>query len=176
MPSRHYLRQCCSKFPSLYGVIRSQRVKFSAHHYYVIHYDGGTWHKKCARFCYVLCSGNFSDGFGRCIYQYSSGLLHYYCDNREIDLAPLTTHNKTQQTANRWGVYFRWTISKWNQWVLIPLSTMKIDDMMTSSKWKHFPCNWNFVRGIHRSPVNTPHKGQWRGALIISLICAWING
>ena len=32
------------------------------------------------------------------------------------------------------------------------------------------------VRGIHRSPVNSPHKGQWRGALMFSLICAWING
>ena len=29
--------------------------------------------------------------------------------------------------------------------------------------------------GIHRSPVNSPNKGQWRGALMISLICAWIN-
>ena len=43
-------------------------------------------------------------------------------------------------------------------------------------KWKHFPRYWSFVRGIHRSPVNAPHKGQWRGALIFSLICAWING
>ena len=33
-------------------------------------------------------------------------------------------------------------------------------------KWKHFPRFWPFVRGIHRSPVNTPHKGQWRGALM----------
>ena len=32
------------------------------------------------------------------------------------------------------------------------------------------------VRGIHRSPVNFPHKGQWRWALMFSLICAWING
>ena len=47
------------------------------------------------------------------------------------------------------------------------------DDVM---KWKHFPRYWPFVRGIHRSPVNSPHKGQWRGALIFSLICAWING
>ena len=31
------------------------------------------------------------------------------------------------------------------------------------------------VRGIQRSPVNSPHKGQWRGALIFSLICAWTN-
>ena len=43
-------------------------------------------------------------------------------------------------------------------------------------KWKHFPRYWPFVRGIHRSPVNSPHKGQWRGASMFSLICAWIKG
>ena len=43
-------------------------------------------------------------------------------------------------------------------------------------KWKHFPRYWPFVRGIHRFPVNSPHKGQWRGALSFSLICARING
>ena len=42
-------------------------------------------------------------------------------------------------------------------------------------KWKHFPRYWPFVRGIHRSPVNSPHKGQWRGALMFSLICIRIN-
>ena len=43
-------------------------------------------------------------------------------------------------------------------------------------KWKHFPRYWPFVGGIHRSPVNSPHKGQRRGALTFSLICSWING
>ena len=43
-------------------------------------------------------------------------------------------------------------------------------------KWKHFPRCWPFVRGIPRSPVNFPHKGQWRGALMFSLISVWING
>ena len=43
-------------------------------------------------------------------------------------------------------------------------------------KWKHLPRYWPFVRGIHRSPVNSPHKGQWCGALMFSLICARING
>ena len=43
-------------------------------------------------------------------------------------------------------------------------------------KWKHFPRYWPFVRGIHRSTVNSPHKGQWRGALMFSLICASIHG
>ena len=27
-------------------------------------------------------------------------------------------------------------------------------------KWKHFLRYWPFVRGIHRSLVNSPHKGQ----------------
>ena len=27
-------------------------------------------------------------------------------------------------------------------------------------KWKHFPRYWPFVRGIHRSPVNSPHKAS----------------
>ena len=32
------------------------------------------------------------------------------------------------------------------------------------------------VRGIHWSPVNFPHKGQWHRALRFSLICAWTKG
>ena len=51
--------------------------------------------------------------------------------------------------------------------------TNMYDDVI---KWKHFPRFWPFVWGIHRSPVNSPHKGQWRGALIFSLISFWING
>ena len=43
-------------------------------------------------------------------------------------------------------------------------------------KWRHFSYYWPFVRGIHRSPVNSPHNGQWRGALMFSFICVWING
>ena len=43
-------------------------------------------------------------------------------------------------------------------------------------KWKYFPRYWPFVRGIHRSPVNSPHKGQWRGPLMFCFfICVWMN-
>ena len=59
-------------------------------------------------------------------------------------------------------------------------TTARLDEKHLSHddviKWKHFPRYWPFARGIHRSPVNSPHKGQWRGALIFSLICVWING
>ena len=46
-------------------------------------------------------------------------------------------------------------------------------------KWKRFPRYWPFVRGIHRSPMNSPHKGQWCGASMFSFICprtnVWVN-
>ena len=44
--------------------------------------------------------------------------------------------------------------------------------------WRHqmetFSALLAFLRGIHRWIPFT--KGQWRGALMFSLICAWING
>ena len=43
-------------------------------------------------------------------------------------------------------------------------------------KWKHFPRYMPFLWGIHRWPVISPPKGQWRGALMFSLICARTNG
>ena len=59
-------------------------------------------------------------------------------------------------------------------WLTQPLDTESRpqDDVI---KWKHFPRYWPFVRGIHRSPVNSPYKGQWRGALILRFMCVWIN-
>ena len=59
-----------------------------------------------------------------------------------------------------------------NSWVWKPWRSCDHDDVIT---WKHFLCYWPFVRGIHRSPVDSPHKGQWHGALIFSLIWAWTN-
>ena len=42
-------------------------------------------------------------------------------------------------------------------------------------KWKHFLIYWSFVKRIHRSPVDSPDKGEWHRTLF-SLIWAWING
>ena len=58
------------------------------------------------------------------------------------------------------------------QWWLIS-GPIYYDDVI---KWKHFPCYWRFVQGIHRSPVNSTHKGQWRESLMFSLNCVWTNG
>ena len=48
--------------------------------------------------------------------------------------------------------------------------------MMTSSNWNISTSLAIYVRGIHRSPVNSPHKSQWRRDLMVSLVCSWING
>ena len=53
----------------------------------------------------------------------------------------------------------------WTAYYPPPLVQKQIfhDDVI---KWQHFPRYWPFVRGIHRWPVNSPHKGQWRRALM----------
>ena len=67
---------------------------------------------------------------------------------------------------------------KWREFMVLTRNTpgnlsYQHDDVI---KWKHFPRKWPFVWGIHRSPVNSPHKGQWRGDLMFPLICVLING
>ena len=45
--------------------------------------------------------------------------------------------------------------------------------------WRHqmetFSALLAICAGNSPGPVNSPHKGQWRGALMFSLICVWIN-
>ena len=66
-----------------------------------------------------------------------------------------------------WFLYIDYVFSD------LVVSTIYVyDDVI---KWKYFPRYWPFVWRIHRFPVNSPHKGQWRGALMFSLICVWIN-
>ena len=63
--------------------------------------------------------------------------------------------------------------------VTLHRSTLKVaqelEDHDDVIKWKYFPRYWPFVRGIHRWPVNSLHKGQWCGALMFSLIWVLTN-
>ena len=65
------------------------------------------------------------------------------------------------------------------KWTLIT-GTAAFKVTMSPLWWRHqmetFARYWPFVKGIHRSPANSPHKGQWREALMFSLICARTNG
>ena len=49
---------------------------------------------------------------------------------------------------------------------------------LTRAHWRHQIETFSKLLDIcaGNSPVNSPHKGQWRRALMFSLICAWING
>ena len=70
------------------------------------------------------------------------------------------------------GFQCQWTIKTVTGSSILMAFLPSNDDII---KWKHFPCYWPFVQGIHQWPVNSPYKGQWRGALMFSLICAWTN-
>ena len=47
-----------------------------------------------------------------------------------------------------------------------PYSSLRCCSSHDVIKWKHFPRYWPFVWWIHRSPVNSPLKGQWRRAFL----------
>ena len=55
------------------------------------------------------------------------------------------------------------------------LSWNMLTGIVSISWWRHqmetFSALLAFV-----PPVNSPHKGHWRGTLMFSLICVWING
>ena len=105
---------------------------------------------------------------------YSGRRILVFSTNKVINLilnVILLLRNTLRHFNNgAYGLRFFW----WCERVLRALScaSKAHEDVI---KWKHSPRYWTFVRGIHRSPVNSSHKGQWRGALMFSLICAWIN-
>ena len=46
---------------------------------------------------------------------------------------------------------------------------------MTSSNENIFRVTGHLCGEFTGPLVNSPHKGQWRGALMFSLICVWMN-
>ena len=56
------------------------------------------------------------------------------------------------------------TSCRLNAWQQISVKCTEFKSMVTSSNGCIFPRYWPFVRGIHPSSVNSPYKGQWRGA------------
>ena len=74
------------------------------------------------------------------------------------------------------ALWRRYTVRKGVQSTVPNLNRTRILCQDVVIKWKYHTRYCPFVRGIHRSPVNSPYKGQWHGALMFSLICAWGNG
>ena len=84
----------------------------------------------------------------------------------------LVYRNSINVRCQRFYMHCVTRIDTKNPSLMLKLRGITHDDVI---KWKHFPRYWPFVRGIHRLPVNSQHKGQWRGDLMLTLICAWIN-
>ena len=61
------------------------------------------------------------------------------------------------------------------QYSVVTWASWRLKSMMTSSNGNIFRVTGHLC-GEFTGPVKSPHKGQWRGALIFSLICVWING
>ena len=81
--------------------------------------------------------------------------------------------NCTFENKQKYNLKLQTFSSVFHGKMLVTISLAKwclYDDVI---KWKHFPCYWPSVRVIHRSPVNSPHKGQGRGSLMFSLISVW---
>ena len=117
-------------------------------------YSMRLFHNKCTGFCCVLFS--FS-----CIGLI--GLSDVSISFKVVTLARGQSYKPTLKDLAKIG---RYQTTRYN-------NKPQHDDVI---KWKHFPRCWPFVRGIHRLPVNSQHKGQWRGALMFSLICTRLNG
>ena len=74
-------------------------------------------------------------------------------------------------TSNNW---LRW-------WFDLDQKTVMMNNIHVDiSWWRHrmetFSALLAICAGIHRFLVNSPHKGQWRGALMFSLLYVWIYG
>ena len=72
------------------------------------------------------------------------------------------------------GIHYIWNCLHWCV-VLFWLLKNKTVMMTSSKKTSKLRVTGHLCGEFTGWPVNSPHKGQWRGALMFSLICVWIN-
>ena len=89
----------------------------------------------------------------------------YVCQFITIYDFKLELSSRTAQISAKSPIFRPYDLVIWRMTSEQNRAPLKLchDDVI---KWKHFPRCWSFVRGIHPSPVNSSHKGHWRGALM----------
>ena len=108
----------------------------------------------------------------------SGGLPRKYCNGNAVILTKFSSLSAFRSTSDKNGGKMTAFPIQWKFGItehLCPLVRRSSDlsnrisytDKIISFifhddviKWKHFPRYWPFVRGIHRWPVNSRHKGQ----------------
>ena len=112
--------------------------------------------------CTVRCSVLISYIMWKCVHHLIWQEDPFCCE---------TQHNNTRSKWLRWisriVLHLTCPFLHICDWYNFTANRLSHDGVM---KWKHFPRYWPFVWGIHRPPVNSPHKGQWRGASSL-LVC-----
>ena len=95
-------------------------------------------------------------------------ISHNFCVSIGAQIYKVRSTDRLQQHNGciRLGTKASATTIPTRLWPQCHLNQHYHDDVI---KWKPFLRYWPFVRGIHRSPVNSPHKGQWRG------VTGWVN-
>ena len=89
------------------------------------------------------------------------------------------TSTKIINISSRWQVKGDFRSKRSVDWTLL---SGGLHQMIRISWWRHqmetfsFSALLSFVRGIHRSPVNFPHKRPVTHSFDIFFICAWLNG
>ena len=105
------------------------------------------------------------------------GNQSYDCPSRSIvwswniwGIWSLLEHNKDNRTQTKFLEYTLWYKN---------ILTLKrvLNEHLTwwRRQMETFSALLALCAGNSPVPVNSPHKGQWRGALMLSLICAWIH-
>ena len=126
----------------------------------------------------VACLFNMSQSFKKHDLDFCRQMTESQSDKALPEMLQIVTLVPMfEKLSVKWKTHFCWImISPWQSYlcekkIYMIFTPRKIRISYDVIKWKHFPRYWPFVRGIHRSPVNSLHKGQWRGTLLFSLIC-----
>ena len=140
-------------------VLQARYLSYLLHvHKGILWWQKRSYMKSIARyFCFQISAWHYhSLGCKRCKFQFFP--CYHSLNTLEIDPKDhLNAQHKELGSAS---------------FVITPLPLQWRQDvyMMTSSNRNIFRATGP-LRGIHRSSVNYPPKGQWCGALVISLIC-----
>ena len=78
--------------------------------------------------------------------------------------------DKPSSKKKKFYTHFKNSVFSYRRYIYIiqACGIRSVENHDDVTKWKHFPRYWPFVRGIHRSQVNSPHKSQWHGAMMFS--------
>ena len=154
----HYLSQCWPRYMSWYDTTRPHKLSKVKHRLVV----ELTRHPSITLLQWLSPVDVNIRGKVRHVEYNTQYYQHFSMINIIATFINLSIHDKKVKHTKFHIIYDN--IYKNSQYKFFSLQVMNPKFMQCSSWW------------CHHIPVNSPHKGQWCGALMLSLICVWING